>query len=64
VAVAGPQRVIAEFTPAGAVVATRQLHRRLHRQPEGIAFLGDSAVLISDEGGKGRATLTLYPRVQ
>jgi hypothetical protein len=57
-------RVIAEFTPAGAVVATRQLHRRLHRQPEGIAFLGDSAVLISDEGGEGRATLSLYPRVQ
>jgi uncharacterized protein YjiK len=64
VAVAGPQRVIAEFTPAGAAVAARQLHRRTHRQPEGIAFLGDSAVLISDEGGAGSATLTLYPRVQ
>ena len=64
VAVAGPQRVIAEFTPAGTVVATRRLHRRIHQQPEGIAFLGDSAVLISDEGGAGRATLTLYPRVR
>jgi uncharacterized protein YjiK len=61
VLVAGPERLIAEVTPAGAVVAARPLNRRLHRQPEGITFL-DSVMVISDEGGAGTATLTCYKR--
>ncbi len=64
VLVAGPQRLLAEVTPAGVVVATRRLDHALHPQPEGIAFLGDSALLIADEGGSGRATLTRYPRTR
>ncbi|HJR41446.1 MAG TPA: SdiA-regulated domain-containing protein [Gemmatimonadaceae bacterium] len=64
VVLAGRQGLIAEITPAGAVVGTRALERRLHPQPEGIAFLGDSLLVISDEGGKGRGTLTLYPRAK
>ena len=62
--VAGPQRAIVEVTPAGAVVAGRALSRRLHRQPEGLTFVADSAVLIADEGGNGPGTLTLYPHVR
>jgi hypothetical protein len=64
VVLAGRQGLIAEITPAGAVVGTRALERRLHPQPEGIAFLGDSLLVISDEGGKGQGTLTLYPRAK
>jgi len=64
VLVAGRQRLLAELAPDGAVIAVRTLDRRLHPQPEGIAFLGDTAVLISDEGGGGRATLTRYSRVR
>ena len=64
VVVAGPQHVIAELTPAGGVVATRVLSGRAHQQPEGVTFLGDSAVLIADEGGTGRGRLTMYPRVR
>jgi uncharacterized protein YjiK len=64
VIVAGPQRAILEVTPAGEVVAARPLPRGLHRQPEGLAFLGDSAILIADEGGNGTGTLTLYPRAR
>ncbi len=64
VVVAGPQRAIAEITPAGAVVATRVLSHRVHSQPEGITFLGDSAVLIADEGGASRARLTMYRQVR
>ena len=64
VIVAGPQRAIIEVTPAGEVVAARSLPRSLHRQPEGLTFLGDSAILVADEGGNGAGTLTLYPRVR
>jgi hypothetical protein len=64
VLVAGPERVLAEITPAGAVVAARRLDPRLHRQPEGLAFLGDSVLLVADEGGseRGQGTLTWYRR--
>ena len=64
VILAGPQRAIIEVTPGGEVLAVRPLSHRLHQQPEGLTFLGDSAVLIADEGGNGRGTLTVYPRVR
>jgi uncharacterized protein YjiK len=60
VIVAGPQRLLAEVTPTGSVVATRSLSRALHRQPEGLTFIGDSILAIADEGGSGFPTLTLY----
>jgi hypothetical protein len=62
--VAGPQRLIAEVTAAGAFVAARALDGGTHRQPEAIAFLGNDALLIGDEGGNRRGTLTRYPRVR
>jgi uncharacterized protein YjiK len=62
--VAGPQSLIAEITPAGAFVAARALDGGTHRQPEAIAFLGSDALLIGDEGGNRRGTLTRYPRVR
>ena len=62
--VAGPQSLIAEITPAGAFVAARALDGGTHRQPEAIAFLGTDALLIGDEGGSRRGTLTRYPRVR
>lgn len=60
VLVAGPERMLLEVTPKGAVVATRQLRRQLHPQPEGVTFLGDSVLVIADEGGNSAATLTCY----
>lgn len=64
VLVAGPQRVLAEVTRTGAVVATRSLPRSLHRQPEGLTFIGDSTLVIGDEGGSGYGTLTTYPHAR
>jgi len=64
VVVAGPERAVAEVTRDGALVAARLLPRGLHRQPEGITFVGDSVVLISDEGGDRRGTLTWYSHVR
>ncbi|HJU90819.1 MAG TPA: hypothetical protein VJ672_15625 [Gemmatimonadaceae bacterium] len=58
------QGIVTEITPAGAVLGTRALEQRLHPQPEGIAFLGDTLLLVSDEGGKGFGSLTLYSRAK
>ena len=52
---------IAEVTPSGEVVAARRLDAEWHRQVEGIAFAADGALIIADEGGGGRARLTVYP---
>jgi hypothetical protein len=60
IAVAGPERQLMEFTSAGVVVASRLLSRQLHRQPEGLALVGDSLLVIGDEGAGQRGTLTCY----
>lgn len=62
IALAGPERAILEFTPEGRVVAASRLERSLHRQPEGLAILGDSVLMIADEGGNGQATMSCYHR--
>ncbi len=67
VIVAARQELIAEVTPSGTVVAVKELSRRDHRQPEGIAFSSDLTLFIADEGAGRRARLTLYaprPRVR
>lgn len=45
--------------PAGRVTASGPLPGR-HRQPEGLAILPDGRMFISDEGGRGPGTITLY----
>ena len=59
--VAARQRAIAEITPAGQVVAAKQLPDQWHRQPEGITFAADGTLIIADEGSGRKARLTLYP---
>ena len=59
--VAARQRAIAEITPEGRVVASKQFPARWHRQTEGITFAADSALIIADEGAGGKARLTVYP---
>ena len=59
--VAARQLAIAEVTPGGQVVGVRQFPDQLHRQPEGITFAEDGALIIADEGVGRKARLTLYP---
>ena len=59
--VAARQGAIAEVTPGGEVVAVRRFLAGWHRQVEGITFAADGALLVADEGGEGRAILTVYP---
>jgi hypothetical protein len=58
----GREHAIAEFTPAGKVVAVAHLRRRDYRQAEGLAFAPDGALLVSDEGAGQRGTVTVYRR--
>ncbi len=59
--VAARQRAIAEITPSGQVIAAKQFPDQLHRQPEGITFAEDGALIVADEGVGRKARLTLYP---
>jgi uncharacterized protein YjiK len=58
--VAARQSAIAEITPDGEVLAARHFAKKQHRQTEGITFLKDSTLAVSDEGAGKRARLTLY----
>ena len=60
--VAANPGAIAEVTPAGEVLDAKRFTARWHRQVEGIAFAADGALIVADEGGGGRASLTVYPR--
>ena len=64
VLVAGPERAIVEITSAGQVLAARTLNRQLHPQPEGLTVVGDSLLVIADEGGTRHGTTTCYRRVK
>jgi uncharacterized protein YjiK len=58
---AGPQRLLSEMTSSRALL-TRRLDPKLHGQPEGVTLIGDSLLVIADEGSTGPAMLTCYPR--
>ena len=61
---AGRERALVEISPAGDVLAGARLPHSLHAQPEGLALLGDSLLLIADEASGGRPTITAYHRVR
>jgi len=53
-------KAIAEMTASGKIINLVKLDEYRHNQPEGIEFAPDGSLLISDEGGSGRGTLTRY----
>jgi uncharacterized protein YjiK len=53
---------IAEVTPEGEVVAVRRLVKGVHKRVEGITFATSLAIVLADEGGRGQARVTVYPR--
>ena len=54
------EKVIVEVTAEGKVISVKNLPAKIHEQPEGITFLPDGTIIISDEGVKKRAKLTIY----
>ena len=59
--VAARPGAIAEITPTGKVLAAKWFTAGWHRQIEGVALAADGALIIADEGGQDRASLTVYP---
>jgi len=53
-------KAVAEMTASGKIINLVKLDEYRHNQPEGIEFAPDGSLLISDEGGSGRGTLTRY----
>jgi uncharacterized protein YjiK len=54
------QKAIAEMSTDGELLKVEKLKNKYHKQPEGITFLSNGTMIISDEGVKGTATLTIY----
>lgn len=52
-------RSIIEVNPEGKIIAAQRLSKDIHPQPEGIAFMDDNTLLISDEHKKG-GIITFY----
>ena len=48
--VAAREEALAELSPEGEILATEDLKRKRHPQPEGLAFLPDGSLVIADEG--------------
>jgi uncharacterized protein YjiK len=53
------QKAIAVLSPDGKLIEAAKLPGK-HMQPEGITFLPNNDMIISDEGGKDDAELTIY----
>lgn len=53
-------RAIIEIAKSGEILNGEKLNKKLHRQPEGLTFLTDGTMIISDEAAGKRATLTKY----
>jgi len=54
------EKCIVEISPKGEIINAMKLNGKYHRQPEGITFLSDSVLIISDEGSGSSPTLTKY----
>lgn len=59
VMIASQEKALIQITPAGQVVDTRPLPEP-SEQAEGLAITTDGIMIISDEGNRAQATITLY----
>jgi uncharacterized protein YjiK len=55
------EKAIVELSSNGNLLNAVKLKSKNHRQPEGIAFLSDLTLLISDEGQNKKGKLTIIP---
>lgn len=58
----GRGMTVVEFDAEGELLGWVALDNNLHAQPEGIAFLPDGSMVISDEQDGKRGSFTVYPR--
>lgn len=61
IAIAARERIVVRLARDGRLNAViMPLDKNRHRQAEGVALTSDRRLLIADEGGNGRARLTVY----
>jgi uncharacterized protein YjiK len=58
--VAAREEALVELSSSGEILATRELKRKDHPQPEGLTFLPDGTLILADEGQGKRGTITRY----
>ncbi len=58
--VAAREEAMVELSSDGEILATKELKRKNHPQPEGLAFLPDGTLILADEGQGDRGTITRY----
>ena len=62
--VAARQRAYAVVAAQGEVLRAGALPAsKLHRQTEGVTVMPDGRLVLADEGGNGKAMLSVYPDV-
>ncbi len=54
-------RLLVEVSQKGDFLGLALLNKKNHPQPEGITFTPEYDLIIADEGGDGKAILSLYP---
>jgi uncharacterized protein YjiK len=52
---------ITEISKDGTFLGKIELSGKIHEQPEGITFLPDNSLLISNEGKSGKGYIVIYP---
>jgi uncharacterized protein YjiK len=57
-------KLIVEISSEGKIISKIMLDKKHHNQPEGITFDKDRSLLIGDEGGNGKAKITIYPAIR
>lgn len=57
---AGKERLIVQVSKEGEIVSSAKLKKKYHRQSEGIGFLPDHTLVISDEGRYRGGRVTTY----
>jgi len=62
--IAARGNAIIEISSEGEIIGKALLKREIHNQPEGITLTPDLSLIIADEGGSKRATLTKYPLLE
>ncbi len=55
------EKCIVELSPDGEIINALKLDGKNHRQPEGLTFLDDLSLVISDEASGEKAELTIIP---
>ena len=60
--VSAREEALVELSPYGEILATKELKRKDHPQPEGLAVFPDGSLVLADEGQGKRGTITRYLR--